>query len=378
MRAERLDRQRARAGVRRFRPTSRRPTARSPGIRPRSSWSRCHGGGEIGLGYTYSGASIAELIDGKLATTIAGHGRVGPAGGVARDAARRAQPRPGRACRDRDLCRRCRAARSEGAPARPAADQACSAATATQSRSMAAAASPPIRTRSFKSSSAAGWNDDGCAFVKMKVGTASATRIPGASRWPSRRSATARRCSSMPTAPIAVQQALELAPIALPNRTSAGSRSRYRRMICAGLRAIAQRARRPEWTSRPANMPTRVDYVREMLEAQAVDVQQADVTRCGGITAFLQIAALCDAFHIDLSGHCAPALHLHVACASPRLRHLEWFHDHVRIEHMLFDGAPAPKTARSGRICRGPATVWFQTPGRGALRRIGNRMTAAE
>jgi L-alanine-DL-glutamate epimerase-like enolase superfamily enzyme len=85
------------------------------------------------------------------------------------------------------------------------------------------------------------------------------------------------------------------------------------------------------------------DYVRTMLQAGAVDVQQADVTRCGGITGFLQIAALCDAFHTDLSGHCAPALHLHVACASPRLRHLEWFHDHVRIEHMLFDGAPQPK-----------------------------------
>lgn len=83
-------------------------------------------------------------------------------------------------------------------------------------------------------------------------------------------------------------------------------------------------------------------YVREMLEAHAVDVQQADVTRCGGITGFLQIAALCEAFQCDLSGHCAPALHLHVACAAPRLRHLEWFHDHVRIERLVFEGAPVP------------------------------------
>ncbi|WP_305782246.1 enolase C-terminal domain-like protein, partial [Acidisoma sp. L85] len=74
-----------------------------------------------------------------------------------------------------------------------------------------------------------------------------------------------------------------------------------------------------------------------------VDVQQADATRCGGITGFLAIAAQCEAHHIDLSGHCAPALHLHAACAAPRFRHLEWFHDHVRIEHMLFDGAPVPK-----------------------------------
>jgi L-alanine-DL-glutamate epimerase-like enolase superfamily enzyme len=89
------------------------------------------------------------------------------------------------------------------------------------------------------------------------------------------------------------------------------------------------------------------DYVRTMLQHGAVDVQQADATRCGGYTGFLQAAALCDAFHTDLSGHCAPALHLHVACAAPRLRHLEWFHDHVRIEHMLFDGAPRP---RDGQI----------------------------
>jgi L-alanine-DL-glutamate epimerase-like enolase superfamily enzyme len=51
-----------------------------------------------------------------------------------------------------------------------------------------------------------------------------------------------------------------------------------------------------------------VDYVRNMLQAEAVDVQQACVTRCGGVTALLQIAALCEAFHIDLSGHCARAL----------------------------------------------------------------------
>lgn len=85
------------------------------------------------------------------------------------------------------------------------------------------------------------------------------------------------------------------------------------------------------------------DDVRRMLESGAVDVQQADATRCLGITGFLRAATLCDDFHTAFSGHCAPALHLHPACAAPRLRHLEWFHDHVRIEAMLFDGAPKPQ-----------------------------------
>lgn len=80
-----------------------------------------------------------------------------------------------------------------------------------------------------------------------------------------------------------------------------------------------------------------------LLEAQAVDVLQADATRCGGVTGFLAAGRLAEAYNLDFSGHCAPAVHLHAACCVPRLRHLEWFHDHVRIEHMLFDGAPAAK-----------------------------------
>jgi L-alanine-DL-glutamate epimerase-like enolase superfamily enzyme len=83
-----------------------------------------------------------------------------------------------------------------------------------------------------------------------------------------------------------------------------------------------------------------LDYFHRMLAARSVDVLQADVSRCGGITGFMKVAALCDAWHVPLSAHCAPALHLHVACAVPQLRHQEWFHDHVRIESMLFDGAP--------------------------------------
>ena len=96
-------------------------------------------------------------------------------------------------------------------------------------------------------------------------------------------------------------------------------------------------------------------YFRAMLEAGAVDVLQADVTRCGGITGFLRAAALCDAFQVPLSSHCGPAIHVAPASAAPRLVHMEWFHDHVRIERMLFDGAPrleggtvAPNLSRPG------------------------------
>ena len=83
-------------------------------------------------------------------------------------------------------------------------------------------------------------------------------------------------------------------------------------------------------------------YFRRMLEAGAVDVLQADASRCAGITGFLRAATLCEANSIPLSAHCAPSLHAHPCCAVTPIRHVEYFHDHVRIEHMLFDGALTP------------------------------------
>ena len=83
-------------------------------------------------------------------------------------------------------------------------------------------------------------------------------------------------------------------------------------------------------------------YFRRLLDEQAVDVLQADASRCGGITGFLKVAALCESQSIGLSAHCAPSLHVHPACAAAPLRHIEYFHDHVRIEQLLFDGALFP------------------------------------
>lgn len=80
-------------------------------------------------------------------------------------------------------------------------------------------------------------------------------------------------------------------------------------------------------------------YFRRMLEAGAVDVLQADATRCLGITGFMQAGALCDSFNMPLSAHTAPALHAHPCCALRRVIHVEYFYDHARIESMFFDGA---------------------------------------
>src|SRR4051812_40152457 len=73
-----------------------------------------------------------------------------------------------------------------------------------------------------------------------------------------------------------------------------------------------------------------------------IDCLQSDVTRCGGVTGLLHVAGFAATHALPLSGHCAPAASVHPLCAAPTLRHHEWFHDHVRIERMFFDGFLEP------------------------------------
>ena len=295
-------------------------------------------GNLIGLGYTYAGPSIAALIEFSLAAAIAGLDAMDP------QAAWRAMQRA-----VRNLGR-------EG-PAASAISAVDSALYDLKARLL----DVPLVTllgryrdeiEIYGSGGFTTYSDrelqqqlvdwvsrDGCAFVKMKIGT-NPEDDP-------RRVALAKTAIGEATLFVDANGAYSVKQaIALAARFSDQNVGWFEEPVSSddlrGLRAVRGRTPAPMEIAAGEYAYT-VDYVRDMLEADAVDVQQADVTRCGGVTGFLQIAALCEAFHIDLSGHCAPALHLHVACAAPRLRHLEWFHDHVRIERMLFDGAPVPK-----------------------------------
>jgi L-alanine-DL-glutamate epimerase-like enolase superfamily enzyme len=82
-------------------------------------------------------------------------------------------------------------------------------------------------------------------------------------------------------------------------------------------------------------------YFRRMIEARAVDTIQVDVTRAEGVTGFMKASHLCDAFDIPLSAHTSPSIHAQLGCACLRLKHVEYFFDHVRIEKMFFEGLPA-------------------------------------
>lgn len=85
-----------------------------------------------------------------------------------------------------------------------------------------------------------------------------------------------------------------------------------------------------------------LDDARLLIQAQAIDVLQADVTRCGGITNFMKIGGMCETFHLPLSAHTAPSVHTPLCCAAIPAMNLEYFFDHQRVERMLFDGAIQP------------------------------------
>jgi L-alanine-DL-glutamate epimerase-like enolase superfamily enzyme len=109
-----------------------------------------------------------------------------------------------------------------------------------------------------------------------------------------------------------------------------------------GLRLIRERAPLEVAAGEYAYVPA--DF-RNLLGA--VDCFQADVTRCGGITGFLRAASLAAVHGLDVSSHGAPSLSAHILCAVERPRHVEWFHDHVRVERLLFDGVPEPEAGES-------------------------------
>lgn len=185
----------------------------------------------------------------------------------------------------------------------------------------------------------AGWVDrEGCRAVKMKIG-ADGRRDAGRMRLAKEAIGSADLMIDANGA-LARKQALNVATLAaglgvvwFEEPVSSDDPE--------GLRLLVERAPPPVAIAAGEYGYTPFHF-RRLLEAGAVDVLQADATRAGGYTGFLVAAALAGAHGVPLSAHTAPAVHLPVCLAVPGLLHLEWFHDHVRIEAMLFEGAPHP------------------------------------
>ena len=296
-----------------------------------------HGGNKVGLGYTYADTATALLVRDTLAKTVEGQNAMAPgASWNAMVLRTRNLGRPGivsMAISAVDIALWDLKARLLDLP--------LSILLGPVRESVLVYGSGGFISYSEKQlqNQLAGWVEQGITRVKMKIGRDAKADIR---RVHAAREAIGRNVELFVDANGAYsrKQALEQA-----QKFAGFNVSWFEEPVSsddlAGLRLLRDRA--------PAGMEIAAGeygydsgYFRRMLAAGAVDVLQADATRCGGITGFLQAAALCEAHHLPLSAHTAPSVHTHLGCAATPLRHLEYFHDHVRIEKAFFDGVRSP------------------------------------
>ena len=294
------------------------------------------GGAETGLGYTYADVSTAKLIETKLAGVVRQMDALAPqAAWNAMVRETRNLGRPGitsMAIAAVDVALWDLKARLLRLPLAALLGRQRESVPIYGSGGFTAYATSRLQEQ------LAGWVERGIPRVKMKVGSTPG-EDPGRVR--------AAREAIGPNAELFVdangaytrKQALELAERFRHDAEVSWFEEPVSSDDLEGLRLLCDRA--------PAGMPVAAGeygydagYFRRMLAAGAVDVLQADVTRCAGITELMRVGALCRAWGVPLSLHCGPAIHLHPGLALDQLVHLEYFHDHVRIEQLLFDGGP--------------------------------------
>jgi L-alanine-DL-glutamate epimerase-like enolase superfamily enzyme len=295
--------------------------------------------GEWGVGYTYADVATAKLIESKLAGVVRDTDAMSPqAGWKAMVGAIRNLGRPGissMAIAAVDVALWDLKARILGMPL-------CRLLGCVRDEvPIYGSGGFTAYSLSRLSEQLAGWVERGIPRVKMKVGS-NPEQDPERVR--------AARGAIGPNAQLFVdgngaysrKQALELAARFRADADVSWFEEPVSSDDLEGLRLLRDRG--------PAGMPIAageygydLPYFERMLEAGAVDVLQADVTRCAGITELLRVDALCHARGMPLSLHCGPSIHLHPALALQRFVHIEYFHDHTRIEDLLFDGVVPPR-----------------------------------
>ncbi len=323
---------------------------------------QAHAGGETGLGWTYSSGAAARLVEEHLTSAVTGC-RVHDVRGAYQTMARACRNLGSRglsmqAVSAVDIALWDLAARLAGQPLAELLGVTREAVPVYGSGGFTSLDDDQLREQ------VDGWLGSGCSAVKIKV----------AESWGTRLDRDLRR----------VRKVRELCGPGIDVMVDANggyNRGQARRMGAAfdelgvtwfeepvtsddldGLRATRAAVRSDVASGEYVSLP----YDAAAL-CPVVDCLQLDVTRCGGYTGWLANAGVAAAAGLDVSGHCAPALHLPVAAAAANVRHVEWFADHARLEPLLVDGAPAVREGRltldrsvpgHGMRLRGSADQW--------------------
>jgi L-alanine-DL-glutamate epimerase-like enolase superfamily enzyme len=298
---------------------------------------RARAGGETGLGYTYTDAAAAKLVEGKLTEAVLGRDAFDVEGAWhTMSAALRNVGRPGlgfMALSAIDLALWDLKARLVGSSLVDLLDAPHEEVPIYGSGGFCSYSDTRLREQLGR------WAEDGIPRVKMKVG-----REPARDR---ERVAAAREAIGDDVdlfvdanGAYSREQAVEWARVYANDFGVTWFEEPVSSDDLEGLRLVRDES--------PAGLEIAAGEYGDLLPyfermAPVVDCLQIDVTRCGGITGLLAAAEVAARHGRDVSAHCAPAVSAHAFCAVPRLRHLEYFHDHVRIEERLFDGVPKPQ-----------------------------------
>jgi L-alanine-DL-glutamate epimerase-like enolase superfamily enzyme len=81
---------------------------------------------------------------------------------------------------------------------------------------------------------------------------------------------------------------------------------------------------------------------RHLLEARSVDIAMIDLLRAGGITQWMKIAGMAEAFNVPVVSHLIPEIHLHLVAAIPNGLTVEYMPWTLR----LYEEAPAMEGGR--------------------------------
>jgi L-alanine-DL-glutamate epimerase-like enolase superfamily enzyme len=81
---------------------------------------------------------------------------------------------------------------------------------------------------------------------------------------------------------------------------------------------------------------------RHLLEARSVDIAMIDLLRAGGITQWMKIAGMAEAFNVPVVSHLIPEIHLHLVAAIPNGLTVEYMPWTLR----LYEEPPAMESGR--------------------------------
>ena len=79
---------------------------------------------------------------------------------------------------------------------------------------------------------------------------------------------------------------------------------------------------------------------RDLVQRGGADIVQPDIARVGGVTEWMKIAHLCQAFNLPIAPHAMQLPHLHVACAIPNLKAVEYMNTQLEGDRIWYTEFP--------------------------------------